>query len=359
MDMAKSSHNQSLHRFAFFTAFCTLLLIALGGLVTSNEAGMSVPDWPTSYGYNMFLLPFKFWKGGVFYEHTHRLLASFVGMLTIVLAIWLWMRETRSWVRPMGLIAVGVVSMQGLIGGLRVVLSKDQLGVVHAALAQLFFLMLCSIALFTSQWWKNLEIQKPLSNFKSPWRGIFLTVTVLIFAQLLIGATMRHQHAGLAIHDFPLAYGKIWPATDAHSIEVYNQTRSDVIEGNPITATQVILQMVHRCMAYSILALVAGVAWKSRRELGAAHPLAKVSTVWISLLLVQVLLGAATIWSNKAADIATLHVVVGALSLATGAVLTIVSFKVLMPVGLQMKTGSEPEISGVGGYSGHAGTVAK
>src|SRR5437763_9650715 len=89
----------SLHRFAVFTACCTACLIFVGGLVTSTESGLSVPDWPTTYGWNMFTFPFSKWVGGIFYEHSHRMLASFVGFLTIILTVWMWLREKRAWVR--------------------------------------------------------------------------------------------------------------------------------------------------------------------------------------------------------------------------------------------------------------------
>jgi cytochrome c oxidase assembly protein subunit 15 len=144
---------------------------------------------------------------------------------------------------------------------------------------------------------------------------LFITATILIFGQLLLGATMRHQHAGLAIPDFPLAYGRLWPATDPASVAHYNQQRMEVAAANPITAFQIRLQMVHRLVAVLILAAVAACAWLTRR--GAAF-------AWLGLILAQAVLGMATLWSNKAADIATAHVVVGALSLALGASLSIV-----------------------------------
>ncbi len=357
--MTKTAYNRSLHWFALFTAVSTLLLIALGGLVTSHEAGMSVPDWPTTYGYNMFLFPVRLWTGGIFYEHTHRLMASGVGVLTIVLAVCLWLKDSRAWVKPLGAAAVLVVSMQGVLGGLRVVLSKDQIGVFHAAFAQFFLLMLCSIALFTSKWWMTLEPQKSGIRSNAGWRWVYLAVTLFIFAQLLVGATMRHQHAGLAIQDFPLAYGKLWPATDAQSIESYNNHRVNVMDANAITAFQVILQMTHRIMAYSIFLIVASVAWFSRKTFGARNPLAAISLGWFFLLMTQVLLGAATIWSNKAADIATAHVVVGAISLATGAVLTIVSFRVLMPFEFREKTAGVLASKETVGFHAHAETVSE
>src|SRR5262245_63996702 len=91
--------NIALHRFALFTACCTAFLIFVGGLVTSTESGLSVPDWPTTYGWNLFSFPYSKWVGGIFYEHGHRLIASFVGFLTVVLMIWMWLNEKCVWVR--------------------------------------------------------------------------------------------------------------------------------------------------------------------------------------------------------------------------------------------------------------------
>src|SRR5208337_4033693 len=139
--------------FAVLTAFFTFLLLGLGGLVTSNEAGMSVPDWPTSYGYNMFALPIKFWHGGAFFEHTHRLLASGAGFLTTILAVWLWLKDSRRWMKWLGVIAFLLVVAQGVLGGLRVTMHMDSLGIFHGVLAQFFFVLTCAIALFTSRFW--------------------------------------------------------------------------------------------------------------------------------------------------------------------------------------------------------------
>jgi len=320
--------NRWLHRFAVLTALATLALIGIGGLVTSHEAGMSVPDWPTSYGYNMFAFPFaQWWHGGnVFYEHSHRLFASGVGLLTTILAVWLWIKEPRKWLRWLGVAAFFAVVLQGVLGGLRVTLLKDQIGIFHATLAQLFFVLVCSIALFTSRWWKN-NFQSPIANRQSAIccvRRLFIFTTILILAQLILGATMRHQHAGLAIRDFPLAYGKLWPAMDAQSVARYNQRRQEITETHPITAAQIGLQMTHRIVAVLILIFVLACTIQSKRKLGWRNPVTKLSAGWLGLILLQVVLGAATILTNKAADIATLHVLIGALSLMTGAMLALV-----------------------------------
>src|SRR6266550_6003686 len=151
--MTRTTDNLWLSRFALLTAFATLALICFGGLVTSHGAGMAVPDWPNTFGQNLFFFPASKWVGGIFYEHTHRLVASGVGFLTTILAVWLWMRESRRWLRWLGVIAFLGVVLQGVLGGLRVVLIKDELGIFRATLGQLFFVLTCSIAMFTSRWW--------------------------------------------------------------------------------------------------------------------------------------------------------------------------------------------------------------
>jgi cytochrome c oxidase assembly protein subunit 15 len=319
-----NKYNPALFSFAVLTAFTTFLLIGLGGLVTSHEAGMSVPDWPTTYGYNMFVFPVDKWIGGIFYEHSHRLLASVVGFLTTILAVWLWLKDARKWIQWLGIAAFLLVIVQGILGGLRVRWQLDWLGVPHGAVAQTFLVLTCAIALFTSRWWKNSETEKQISVPRGLRSHIFY-VTILIFVQLLIAAAMRHQHAGLAITDFPLAYGKIWPATTPEAIAHYNVTRPSGTIGNPITAFQIELQMIHRFVAYTIFLGVAAAAFLAQKKLGGRDPLTKFAFFWLILLSLQIVLGAATIWSNKAADVTTLHVMVGASALLTGALWSLVA----------------------------------
>jgi cytochrome c oxidase assembly protein subunit 15 len=323
---AYRAYDPWLHRFTVLTAVITFLLLGLGGLVTSHDAGMSVPDWPTSYGYNMFALPIKFWHGGAFFEHTHRLLASAVGFLTTILAVWLWLKDSRRWMGWLGVAAFLLVVTQGVLGGLRVVLTDAQLGIFHGILAQFFFVLICAIALFTSRFWAGLCANKNTFDVPRGLRALVLAATLLIFCQLILGATMRHQHAGLAIPDFPAAYGKIWPDTSPGAIADYNAQRMDVNGENPITAFQVILQMVHRIVALAIFILVAASAWLARKRLDGKSPLARLAAFWLALIVCQIALGAWTIWSNKAADVATAHVLGGALSLVTGALWCIIAF---------------------------------
>ncbi len=325
----RTENNPWLHRFALLTAVAALALIGVGGLVTSHEAGLSVPDWPTSWGYNMFFFPVSKWlgphAGGVFFEHSHRLVASGVGLLTTILAVWLWLRESRAWLRWLGVLAFAGVVFQGVLGGLRVILLEDQLGIFHAAIAQLFLVLVSAIALFTSRWWPRFALRARDLVVPPGLRRLCLVTTLVILSQLILGATMRHQHAGLSIPDFPLAYRRLWPDTSADAITRYNQRRMDVNTDKPVTAFEINLQMAHRLVALAILGLVFGAAWASRRRLGWTHPVTKLCTLWLALIGLQVGLGAWTIWSNKAADIATLHVLVGAVSLVMGSLASIVA----------------------------------
>ncbi|HEY2329310.1 MAG TPA: COX15/CtaA family protein [Verrucomicrobiae bacterium] len=312
-----NKYNPALFWFAVLNAVATFLLIGLGGLVTSHEAGMSVPDWPTSYGYNMFVLPIKFWTGGAFYEHTHRLFGSFIGFLTTILALWIWFSDSRKWMHWLGVSAFFGVVAQGILGGLRVKWQMASLGIFHGAVAQSFLILVAAIALFTSRWWQNSETEKQISVPRGL-RSHVLYVTILIFIQLLIAATMRHQHAGLAIPDFPMAYGKIWPDTSPEAIASYNAHRVEMNGENPITAFQVVLQMVHRIVALLIFLGVVAAAFLARKKLGGCDALTKFAWFWTALITVQIALGIATIETTKAADIATLHVMAGAISLLTG-----------------------------------------
>jgi cytochrome c oxidase assembly protein subunit 15 len=351
---AVSKTNPWLFWFAVLTAFFTFLLLGLGGLVTSHEAGMSVPDWPNTYGNNMFLFPPAQWIGGIFYEHTHRLLASAVGLMTTVLAVWLWLKDSRQWMHWLGVAAFLLVVAQGVLGGLRVTLHMDSLGIYHATIAQLFFVLTCALALFTSRWWKGLERQPPARREENsadkhavpeagaPLCGLVLFTTILIFIQLIIAAAMRHQHAGLAISDFPLAHGKLWPDTGAEAVARYNAQRVSINAENPITAFQIELQMAHRVVALAILICVGIAVFCSRRCQSAERAIAppthvggyestvavRLSWFWLGLTLFQVGLGAATIWTNKAADVATAHVLVGALALTIGALWCAIAFRV-------------------------------
>ena len=311
-----------LNRFAWVVAFATLLLICSGGMVTSKGVGLAVPDWPTTFGYNMFLFPVSKWIGGVLFEHTHRLIASTVGFLTIVLAVWLWRGETRQTVKILGLLAVAGVILQGILGGLRVTLLKDQMGIFHACLAQAFLGLLVLIAIMTTDFWRTLPekltgLTSQLSERISLITKIAITTTILIYVQLALGATMRHQHKDLAILDFPTANGGWIPDTSAEALGKINAWR-DARALSDVDAFQIWLQMTHRLVAVLIGIAVVSFCVRVFRDARPIGALRRLSISWVILFLVQFCLGALTIWSNKAADIATTHVAVGAIMLSFG-----------------------------------------
>ena len=322
-----------LHWFLVFTACCTFLLIIAGGLVTSTQSGLSVPDWPTTYGHFMFAFPMDQMVGGIFYEHSHRMIASVVGFLTVIAAFWLWKREERKWVRLLGLAALGAVIAQGVLGGLTVLfLLPTAISVSHATLAQSFFCIMAVLALVTSRWWRN-----PSPKLEEPAHGISLVrlsiiTTAAIFIQLILGALMRHTNSGLAVPDFPLAYGQIIPSLSPAALAQYNdvliQSGIRIFADGPVTAAQVLIHMVHRSGAV----LVSGfVIWTSVRLFKLSAVSKRVSRfgfVFLGLLLVQVSLGGLTVLSQKAVDVTTAHVATGALLLVTSVILSFHTVKV-------------------------------
>jgi heme a synthase len=306
-----------LNRFAWFTAFATLLVICSGGMVTSKNVGLAVPDWPTTFGYNMFLFPVSKWIGGVLFEHTHRLIASTVGVLTIILAIWLWRTEDRQSVKTLGLLGVAGVILQGILGGLRVTMLKDEIGIFHACLAQAFLGLIVLIAIVTTNLWRSFSDEDvDLKKFRAI-KTIAVATTVAIYAQLALGATMRHQHKDLAILDFPTANGAWIPDTSASAVAKINAWR-DARGLSDVDGFQIWLQMTHRFLAAVIGVAVILFCLRVSRDALNVSALRRLSILWLVLFFLQFTLGASTIWSNKAADIATTHVAVGAIMLSFG-----------------------------------------
>ena len=189
------------HRLAVVLACATFPLLFVGGLVTSKGAGLAVPDWPTTFGYNMFLYPWSKMVGNIFYEHSHRLVASAVGLLTIALTVAFWLRERRHWLRWLGVAALLLVILQGVIGGLRVVLLENTLAIFHAALAQAFFALTVSLAIFTSAEWSVEPQDKPIADGGRLGRLCAVT-TGLIYVQAIFGAVLRHTGERVDAHLF-------------------------------------------------------------------------------------------------------------------------------------------------------------
>jgi heme a synthase len=296
-------------------------------MVTSKNVGLAVPDWPTTFGYNMFLFPVSKWVGGILFEHTHRLMGSLVGLLTIILAVWLWLRDDRRWVRNLGVVAVVGVILQGILGGLRVTMMKDQIGIFHACIAQAFLGLLVFIALVTAKFWPSLANWHFDSQDLSPIKTLAVAITVAIYVQLALGATMRHQHRDLAILDFPTANGAWIPDTSMAALAKINVWRGARALSD-VTAFQIWLQMAHRFLALIIaIAIIAfcALVWTATRDFNA---LRRLSLLWVALVFGQIALGAWVIWSNKAADVATAHVALGAVMLSFGVSISAICWRI-------------------------------
>jgi cytochrome c oxidase assembly protein subunit 15 len=291
------------HRYAKLVAACTVLLIAAGGMVTSTDSGLSVPDWPTTYGWNMFTFPLNKWVGGIRYEHSHRLIASTVGFLTIILAFWTWRVEPRAWVRKLGFTALGAVILQGALGGITVLLFlPPAVSIGHAGLAQIFFCLTVTMALVTSPGWKN--VVQPVED--PTLRAIAAATTALVYAQIIVGATMRHNNAGLAIPDFPTAFGGLVPPAWSAGVAIHFAHRIGAV----VVALAIVATSLHVLYHHP-----------QRRDL------VRPALLLIALVLVQITLGAFVIWSGKDPVINTAHVVNGAAVLGTSLVLTLRSFR--------------------------------
>ncbi len=169
-----------------------MLLIFVGGLVTNTGSALAVPDWPTTFGHNMFLFPWSRMIGGIFYEHAHRLIGSGVGLLTIALAIALWLAEPRAWARALGVVAVAAVIVQGVLGGMRVVLLERGLAIIHGCFAQAFLTLIVSLAVVTSQWWSAAPAVRR-SDMDANWRASIVLLTPLVYMQIDFGALLTHQ----------------------------------------------------------------------------------------------------------------------------------------------------------------------
>jgi len=297
-------------------------------MVTSKNVGLAVPDWPTTFGYNMFLFPVSKWVGGILFEHTHRLMGSVVGFLTIMLTVWLWVREDRRWVRNLGVIALVGVILQGILGGLRVTMMKDEIGIFHACVAQAFLGLLVVIALATTKFWRSLANQGIDLQKIASIKMLALATTIAIYLQLGLGATMRHQHRDLAILDFPTANGAWIPNTTTAALAKVNAWR-DAQGLSDVTAFQIWLQMAHRFLAFIIAIAVIAFALRVWRDATHFAALKKLSILWVALVICQIALGALTIWSNKAADVATAHVALGAVMLSFGVSISAICWRIL------------------------------
>jgi cytochrome c oxidase assembly protein subunit 15 len=281
-------NNVRLHRFAVVVAICTLFLVVAGGLVTSNDAGLSVPDWPLSYGK---LMPKM--EGGIFFEHGHRMVATTVGILTIVLAIWLTRAEKRRWLRQLGWIALAAVIAQGVLGGMTVIFMLPKpVSISHACLAQLFFSTTVLIALFTSREW--LQDRPLVDDSGAPsLHTLACAVPICVLAQLALGAAARHKALGVLMH----------------------------ILGAPLVTGMILWMVVRVLVRHS-----------------SHEPLRRSALILLSIATVQVFLGMAAYMSRIATidapqpmavmvGFTVAHVAVGALTMAASVVMAVEVFR--------------------------------
>lgn len=298
-------YQPGLHRYAVLVACSTLALIFAGGLVTTTGSGLSVPDWPLSFGK---LMPEM--RGGVLFEHGHRLIATTVGVLTIGLVVFLRYRESRQWVRRLGYAALGLVVLQGALGGLTVLLQLPlAVSVAHAGMAELFFGLATAIALFTSCGWLEAD-GGTADGGAPPLRTLALVTVVAVYAQILLGALVRHSGAGLAIPDFPLSYGRLVP---------------------PLGSMLVAYHFAHRVGALIASAFILWTVVRVLRDHAAVTPLRRPALALVALLALQVYLGALTVWSRRAIMPTTLHLLSGALIFVTTTVLALRAQRLLAP----------------------------
>ena len=297
--------SRTLHRYSVFLACMTFILIIAGGLVTSTGSGLAVPDWPLSFGQ-----VFPRMEGGVLFEHGHRLLAATIGVLTVILAVWTARVEPRRPVRILGWAMLGAVILQGVLGGVTVLLRlPDAVSVAHAGLAQLFFASTVVMATMTGSgtWEVGRWQDAPASAFPTPHAPrptsrLALWTAIAIYCQILLGAIVRHTGAGLVIPGFPTANGRLIPE---------------------FTSILVVWQFAHRVMALIVALMVAWLAISVFRHAGDRRDLVRPAAILVALTGGQIFLGALTIWTWRAVTPTTAHVATGALVFATSVLLAV------------------------------------
>ena len=302
---AAAAYRPGLHRYAVGVACATALLIFIGGLVTSTGSALAVPDWPLSFG-----TLFPRMTGGVLFEHGHRLYAAFVGLLLMGLAVWLWRVEPRRWVRGVGVAGAVAVVLQGVLGGLTVLLRLPvAVAMSHAGLAQLLFCLSVTLAVVTGRAWIEAPASVPERGGPSL-RSLATATAAVVYVQVLLGALVRHTGAGLAIPDFPLSFGRLWPAA---------------------ASGLVAFQMAHRVGAVAVTGMVLWTAGATLRRHAGIAPLRRLALLQLLLLAFQLYLGASVIWMRRAVVPTTTHVLVGALVLVTTLVLALRAGRLLAP----------------------------
>ena len=313
--------NIFLRRFAKFLSASTLFLIFLGALVKSTGSGLSVPDWPTTYGRFMFAFPLDQMVGGIKYEHSHRMAASIVGFLALIVCLLLLKSNEAAWIKRLGIWAVIAVIAQGILGGLTVkYFLPVWLSMAHGVLAQMFFLMTIMIAY-------GLSVERgirasSLEIYDGKFIRFIIILAAMVYIQLVLGNWMRHTNSGLAIPDFPTMGGTIWPTMDQGMLARINGWR---FEHNldPVKMGQVHIHLTHRVWAVLIflkLMYINHIAYKRHFS----NLFIMKTLFWLNMaVFIQVLLGIATVMSQKEIITTTLHVTVGAGILALSLLLVL------------------------------------
>ncbi|MCC5841871.1 MAG: heme A synthase [Opitutales bacterium] len=303
--------NPFLAGFAFLTLLVTIKLLYAGGFTTTIGAGMVFPDWPLSNG--SLNPPGWTTDEAMLAEHGHRLLGALVGFLTLMLAVWVHLREERAWVRRLAWAALAFVIFQGLLGGFRVLLVSLDLAKIHGITAQLFLCTLVALVAGLSRWWRGIP-QKLSAAVAREWsrlRWIGLALCGLIFVQLIVGAVVRHRGAGLAISSFP------------HSTP----------EGHWLPQAwpwPVQIHFAHRVIALFITLAFLGWLWSVFRTTAVPRVLKGFAVAALLLLGVQIALGAEIIWSVRAPFQTTLHMLNGAIFFAVVWLTTFGTFRPLL-----------------------------
>ena len=304
-----------------------LFLIFVGGLVKSHEAGLSVPDWPTTYGENMFLFPYEKWIGGVFYEHGHRLLASGIGFITVCVALATFLRDKRRLPRVLSIVAVLTVIAQGVLGGLTVIYQlPPAISMSHGILAQTFFLITITLSYLQSRTFRAAAPNQTSSGETRSIRRTAVIVIGVLYLQLFAGALMRHNGAGMALLDFPTMGGAWLPSVSPSVVDTANQLRA-AVELPPTTPFAISLHLIHR-LGGVVVALA--VFWLFR----VVHPLSsrvaitrRVGSLLLGLTLVQITLGVASILTIREPFITSLHVATGAALLGSALLVLLTTYR--------------------------------
>jgi len=304
-----------------------LFLIFVGGLVKSHEAGLSVPDWPTTYGENMFLFPYEKWIGGVFYEHGHRLLASGIGFITVCVALATFLRDQRRLPRVLSIVAVLTVIAQGVLGGLTVIYQlPPAISMSHGILAQTFFLITITLCYLQSRTFRATAPNQTSASETRTIRRIAVIVIGVLYLQLFAGALMRHNGAGMALLDFPTMGGSWFPSVAPDVVDTANQLRA-AVELPPTTPLAITFHLIHRLggvvVALSALLLFRMVSSLSTR----ATITRRVGSLILGLTLVQITLGVASILTIREPFLTSLHVATGAALLGSALLVLLTTYR--------------------------------